>query len=151
VSEAQLANCILVVGGSLKDIDAQHAFSCVPAGDTVGSDLAPVGEMTSQRGDTYVLFAKAGALDSLKIDFGGEATDSIAAAQREFADSVRTVEEARADSIRDASRALADSIREHMNIDSIVEAQRPAVDQAQRARVRSQVTATPAPPAMPKP
>jgi hypothetical protein len=141
VGDARLEHCILVVGGSLKDIDAQHAFSCVLASDTVGGDLAPVGEMTSQRGHTYVLFAKAGALDSLKIDFGSEATDSIAAAQREFADSIRAVEESRADSIRDASRALADSIREHMNIDSIVAAHGPAIEQAKQA----QAPATPKP------
>lgn len=154
VSDARLEDCILVVGGSLKSIDAQHAFSCVPAGDTVGGDLAPVGEVTSQRGRTFVLFAKAGALDSLEIDFGQGASDSIAAAQREFADSIRTVEEAKADSIRDAARSLADSIREHMNIDSIVAAQRPAIEQAAKAQQRTRVIAPPTPPiapAMPKP
>lgn len=153
VGDARLADCILVVGGSLKNIDAQHAFSCVPSGDTVGAGLAPVGEMTSQRGRTYVLFAKAGALDSLEIDFGHQGTDSVAAAQREFADSIRAVEEAKADSIRDAAKAMADSIREHMNIDSIVAAQRPAMEQATKVRVRAQVgaPAPPAAPAVPKP
>ncbi len=149
VSDARLEDCILVVGGSLKNIDAQHAFSCVPSGDTVGGDLAPVGEVTSQRGRTFVLFAKAGALDSLEIDFGREASDSIAAAQREFADSIRAVEEAKADSIRDSARALADSIREHMNIDSIVAAHRPAMERAAKAGERVQVIAPPAPPANP--
>jgi len=154
VSDARLEDCILVVGGSLKNIDAQHAFSCVPAGDTVGSDLAPVGEVTSQRGGTFVLFAKAGALDSLEIDFGREASDSVAAEQRAFADSIRTVEEAKADSIRDAARALADSIREHMNIDSIVAAHRPVLEQAAKAREGARVITPPSPappPAMPKP
>jgi uncharacterized phosphosugar-binding protein len=64
------------------------------------------------------------------------------------------VEEAKADSIRDAARALADSIREHMNIDSIVAAHRPAVEEAQKARAGAPVTATPTPPpapAAPKP
>jgi hypothetical protein len=151
VSDARLEDCVLVVGGSLKNIDAQHAFSCVPSGDTVGGDLAPVGEVSFQRGRTIVLFAKAGALDSLEIDFGQEASDSIAAAQQEFADSVRAVEEAKADSIRDAARSLADSIREHMNIDSIVAAKRPAMEQATRARERVQVDAPSAPPPSPAP
>jgi hypothetical protein len=154
VSDARLEGCILVVGGSLTNIDAQHAFSCVPSGDTVGGDLAPVGEVTSQHGRTHVLFAKAGALDSLKIDFGHEASDSVAAVAQEFADSIRTVEEAKADSIRDAARALADSIREHMNIDSIVAAHRPSVEEAKKARTGARVTATPTPPpapATPKP
>jgi hypothetical protein len=149
VSDARLENCVLVVGGSLKNIDAQHAFSCVPSGDTVGGDLAPVGEVTSQRGRTIMLFAKAGALDSLEIDFGQEASDSIAAAQREFADSIRAVEEAKADSIRDAARSLADSIREHMNIDSIVSAQRSAAEQATKAREGARVVAPPTPPSTP--
>jgi hypothetical protein len=151
VSDARLEDCVLVVGGSLKNIDAQHAFSCVPSGDTVGGDLAPVGEVSFQRGRTIVLFAKAGALDSLEIDFGQEASDSIAAAQQEFADSVRAVEEAKADSIRDAARSLADSIREHMNIDSIVAAKRPAMEQATGARERVQVGAPSAPPPSPAP
>jgi hypothetical protein len=154
VSDARLEDCILVVGGALKNIDAQHAFSCVPSGDTVGGVLAPVGEVTSQRGRTFVLFAKAGALDSLEIDFGRGASDSVAAAQREFADSIRAVEEAKADSIRDSARAMADSIRENMNIDSIVAAHRPAMERATKAGARVQVVAPPAPPsapALPKP
>ena len=149
VSDARLEDCVLVVGGSLKNIDAQHAFSCVPSGDTVGGDLAPVGEVSFQRGRTIVLFAKAGALDSLEIDFGQGASDSIAAAQQEFADSIRAVEEAKADSIRDAARSLADSIREHINMDSIVAAKRPAMEQATKARERVQVSAPPAPPSTP--
>jgi hypothetical protein len=151
VGDARLEGCILVVGGSLKHIDAQHAFSCVPSGDTVGGDLAPVGEVTSQYGRTHVLFAKAGALDSLDIDFGHAASDSVAAAAQEFADSIRTVEEAKADSIRDAAQALADSIREHLNIDSIVATHRPAIEAAQRARTGARVTATPPVPAAPGP
>jgi hypothetical protein len=146
VGDARIEHCILVVGGSLKNIDAQHAFSCVSSGDTVGGALAPVGEVTSQRGRTYVLFAAAGALDSLDIDFGGEGMDSIAAEQREFADSIRMAEEAKADSMRDAARAAADSIREHMNIDSIVAAQRSAAEQAKKARA-----GVPVPPTAPKP
>lgn len=154
VSDARLEDCILVVGGSLKNIDAQHAFSCVPAGDTVGGALAPVGEVTSQQGRTFVLFAKAGALDSLEIDFGRESSDSVATAQREFADSIRAMEEAKADSIRDVARSLADSIREHMNIDSIIAAHRPAMEQAKKEGARARVIVPPTQPAaptMPKP
>jgi hypothetical protein len=156
VGDARLDNCVLVVGGSLKNIDAQHAFSCVPTGDTVGGDLAPVGDVKTQRGRTYVLFAKAVALDSIQIDFDGEAmADSIAEAHQRFADSIGAVEEQRADSIQSAAELMADSIRSH--VDSVIRASRPAVEQgieqARKARTRASATVTvepPPPPAVPK-
>lgn len=152
VADARLDSCVLIVGGSLKNIDAQHAFNCVPAGDTVGGDLAPVGEMKSQRGQTYVLFAKAGALDSIEIDFDGEAlADSIAEAHREFADSIGAAEEQRADSIRSAAELMADSIRSH--VDSVIRAHQPdverSIEQAKKAKVRSTTTVTVEPPPAP--
>jgi len=156
ITDARLDSCVLVVGGSLKNIDAQHAFSCVAAADTVGGDLAPVGDMETQRGRTYVLYAKAGALDSVEIDFDNDMADSIAEAQREFADSIREVEEARADSIHSAADRMSDSIRSH--VDSVIQANRPAIEdgirQSKRHRDRPgvSVTSEPAPaPAAPVP
>ena len=147
VGDARLDDCVLVLGGTLRNIDAQHAFSCVAESDTVGANLAPLGDMKTQRGRTYVLFAQAGALDSIEIDFGEEMADSIADAQREFADSIRAVEEGRADSIRDAAALMADSIRSH--VDSVIQANRPAMEesirQARKARVRTNATVTPEP------
>ena len=151
IADARLASCVLVVGGSLKNIDAQHAFSCVAAADTVGGDLAPVGDMETQRGRTYVLFAKAGALDSIQIDFDHDMADSIADAQRQFADSIRAVEEGRADSIHSAADRMADSIRSH--VDSVIQANQPAIEQgmrqSRRIRERRSETVTAEPPPAP--
>ena len=150
VADERLASCVLVVGGSLKNIDAQHAFSCVPAGDTVGADLAPVGDMKTQRGQTYVLFAKAGALDSIEIDFDDQdVADSIAEAHGQFADSIREAEGQRADSIQSAAEQMADSIRSH--VDSVIRANRPAIEQAKKARARAGTTVTVEPPPAPAP
>lgn len=148
VADARLADCVLVVGGSLKNIDAQHAFSCVPAADTIGADLAPVGDMKTQRGQTYVLFAKAGALDSIEIDFDHEAmADSIAAAQEAFGDSVRDAQEGKADSIRASAEFMADSIR--ARTESIIEANRAGLEQAGKVKVRTRTTVAPVPPPVP--
>ena len=146
VKDVELEHCVLVMGGPLEHVDAQHAFSCVAEGDTAGADLAPVGEVHTQRGSTVVLFAKAGALDSIKIDLGhadsvAEAhrayADSIVEAEREFADSLREVEQERADSIREVNRERADSIRSaaEATADSI-RAHADSVIQASRARAQ---------------
>ena len=161
VGDDRIGACVLVVGGSLEHIDAQHAFQCVNAGDTVGADLAPVGEVRTQRGQTYVLFAKAGALDSVKFDFGAHEAmreaeraraDSIREVEQERADSIREAANERADSIRQAAEAMSDSIRAH--VDSAIAASRPQIEEARRLRARTKAsvgTATPAPKAAPKP
>jgi hypothetical protein len=161
VSDERFAQCVLVVGGSLEKIDAQHAFNCVPSADTAGRDLAPVGEMRTQRGGSYVLFAKAGALDSVKFDFGHghEMSDSLREAQREFADSIREVEMERADSIREAASGKADSLREaaqsmsdsiRAHVDSMIAASQEGMRTAGKVRSRVTVHAPPAPPVPPK-
>jgi len=147
VSDDRLGQCVLVVGGSLKHVEAEHAFSCVTSADTVGNDLAPVGEVRTQRGETYTLFAKAGALDSVKLDFGHdrEMADSIREAQQEFADSVRDAEQERADSIRESAMGKADSIRAaadamsdsiHAHIDSVIQARQSGTKPAEPPRVK---------------
>ena len=165
VSDSRLAQCILVVGGSLEKIDAQHAFSCVTSADTVGGDLAPVGEVRTQRGTTYVLLAKAGALDSVKFDFGRhrEMADSIREAQQEFADSIREAEHERADSIRESAMGKADSIRAaaevmsdsiRAHVDSVLAAsgiQRNGPPHARAGARSAGAVPPPAPPKIPKP
>jgi len=161
VSDDRLGQCVLVVGGSLKHVDAEHTFSCVTSADTVGNDLAPIGEVRTQRGETYTLFAKAGALDSVKLDFGHdrEMADSIREAQQEFADSIRDAEQERADSIREsamgkadsiraAADALSDSIRAH--VDSVIQAQRSGGQHAEPARVKVKGSVKVDPPVAPK-
>jgi hypothetical protein len=147
VADARLASCVLVMGGSLKNVDAEHTFRCVSADDTVGGNLAPVGDMRTQRGQSYVLFATAGALDSIDIDFDEELADSIAEAHEAFGDSIRSAEEAKADSIRTAAERMADSVR--ARADSIIAANQTHIEDARRHRARTRASVTPAPPAAP--
>jgi hypothetical protein len=163
ISDGRFDECVLVVGGSLENIDAQHAFSCATTADTTGGNLAPIGEVETQRGRNYVLFAKAGTLDSIKLDFIHQKGDSIREAQRAFADSIREAEQERADSIRETANERADSIRSaaesmsdsiRAHVDSVLRAGRPEPEPARGTRrpPRAGVTvAPPPPPATPRP
>lgn len=161
VSDADMDNCVLVVGGSLEHIEAQHAFSCVTSADTAGGNLAPIGQVKSQRGRTWVLFAKEGALDSIKLDFGRHdaMADSIREARQQFADSIREVEQERADSIREAARGRADSIREaaeamsdsiRHHVDSVLSAAGPELEKARELKAQAKKSKAPTPAPAPK-
>jgi hypothetical protein len=111
VPDERLADCVLLAKDNLDHINPGRAFSCGTPADTVGRQLAPVGQLETQRGGVFVLLAREGALESLRIDLHGrQSTDSIAASVEAMADSI----ERTADSIAASAELLvqaADSMR----------------------------------------
>ncbi len=140
VADERLGECILVVGehGSnfdIKHVNANSVFSCATASDTTGKNLAPLGSIETQRGNTFVLFSDADALHNLDVGMNESdaRADSISAVYeqmadsiQEMADSIRASAEQRADSMRAAAETKADSVRAMagMKADSIRRAAR---------------------------
>ena len=67
IADERLGQCILLAGENgmnfqVKHIDANATFFCATAKDTVGKNLAPLGSIETQRGNTYVLLSGADAL-----------------------------------------------------------------------------------------
>ena len=133
----------------LKHINPNSTFYCATAKDTVGKNLAPLGSIETQRGNTYVLLSGADALKNFDHDMHGSndaQADSISAMYERMADSIQQAAESigsaaeqRADSLRSAAESRADSIR--------------AVAEVRADSVRSGVHAAPRPspqPAKPK-
>lgn len=136
VGDEQLSQCILVAGDngmnfSMKNIESDATFYCASASDTTGKNLAPMGSIETQRGNTYVLLSGADALKEFDGGMDGHneaAADSISAVYERMADSIQQVAESignaaeqRADSFRNAAENRADSIRSvaGMRADSI--------------------------------
>lgn len=126
VGDAQLGQCILVAGDNgmnfqLKHINPDATFFCATAKDTIGKNLAPLGSIETQRGNTYVLLSGADALKNFDHDMHASndaQADSISAVYERMADSIQQVAESignaaeqRADSIRAMAEARADSVR----------------------------------------
>lgn len=133
VADEQLATCVLVAKDNLDHINPGRAFTCATAADTAGKDLAPVGQLETQRGGVFVLLARAGTLENLKFNMHGDAAadsatlraelmvDSIEAAaesasmaadsMHQAADSIRNAAMQQADSARRAAHRMRDSIR----------------------------------------
>ena len=137
VGDDRLAQCILVAGDNgmnfqLKHINPNSTFYCATAKDTAGKNLAPLGSIETQRGNTYVLLSGADALKNFDHDMHGsndaqadsisamyermadsiqQAAESIGSAAEQRADSLRSAAESRADSIRAVAEARADSVR----------------------------------------
>ncbi len=126
IGDDQLSQCILVAGDNgmnfqVKHINPNATFYCATAKDTAGKNLAPLGSIETQRGNSYVLLSGADALKNFDGDMHGsnDATaDSISAVYEKMADSIQQAAESmgnaaeqRADSFRNAAEARADSIR----------------------------------------
>lgn len=155
VGESQLSQCILVAGDNGMNFEMKHikpdaTFYCATAQDTAGKNLAPLGSIETQSGNSYVLLSGADALKNFDGDMqhGNDAqADSISAVYERMADSIQQVAESignaaeqRADSFRSAAETRADSIR--------------AVAGMRADSVRSGMhrpPAPPSPPAQPKP
>lgn len=139
VADERLGQCILVAGDNrmnfqFKHINPNSTFYCATAKDTAGKNLAPLGSIETQRGNTYVLLSGADALRNFDAGFDSKdaQADSISAVYERMADSIQRV----ADSIGSAAEARADSLR--------------AVAESRVDSVRAGVRA-PAPPAPAKP
>ena len=126
IGDTQLSQCILVAGDNgmnfqLKHINPDATFYCATAKDTMGKNLAPLGSIETQRGDTYVLLSGADALKNFDHDMhdNNDATaDSISAVYERMADSIQQAAESignaaeqRADSLRAVAEMRADSVR----------------------------------------
>ncbi len=126
IADERLGQCILLAGENgmnfqVKHIDANATFFCATAKDTVGKNLAPLGSIETQRGNTYVLLSGADALKNFDHDIHASndaQADSISAVYERMADSIQQVAESignaaeqRADSIRAMAEARADSVR----------------------------------------
>ena len=126
IADERLGQCILLAGENgmnfqVKHIDANATFFCATAKDTVGKNLAPLGSIETQRGNTYVLLSGADALKNFDHDMHASndaQADSISAVYERMADSIQQVAESignaaeqRADSIRAMAEARADSVR----------------------------------------
>ncbi len=126
IGEEQLGQCILVAGDNgmnfqLKHIKPDATFYCASAKDTVGKNLAPLGSIETQRGNTYVLLSAADALKDFDHDTPDKTAaqaDSISAVYERMADSIQqagdsisSAAEARADSLRAVAETRADSVR----------------------------------------
>lgn len=146
VTDGRLASCVLVARDDLNHLNPGRAFSCVPAADTVGRNLAPIGHVETQRGGQFLLLARAGTLDSLRIhlgpDHGQHLADSLAQASADSIEQVADSIEAVADSIAAAGSHRADSIREAASTmrDSI---QREVHEQVRRAHEKARRPAAP--------
>jgi ElaB/YqjD/DUF883 family membrane-anchored ribosome-binding protein len=125
VGDEQLSQCILVAGDNgmnfnMKHINPNATFYCASASDTAGKNLAPMGSIETQRGNSYVLLSGADALRNfdMESDVNNAQADSIRAVYERMADSIQQVAESignaaeqRADSFRNAAENQADSIR----------------------------------------
>lgn len=146
VQDARLAGCVLVAREDLNHLNPGRAFSCVAAGDTVGRNLAPIGHVETQRGGRFLLLARAGTLDSLRLhlgpDHGQQLADSLAQASADSIERMADSIEAVADSIAAAGSVRADSVREAASTlrDSI---QREVREQVRRAREAPRKPAAP--------
>jgi hypothetical protein len=146
VDDARLASCVLVARDDLGKLDTKRVFHCASSTDTSGLDLAPVGEIVTQRGGTFVLLAKAGVLDSIKLDFNADSVEAAAEMTATRAESLAV----QADSLAQVHSVLADSIRR--SLDSTLREAREQVQEARRAaiearrQVRAEVPVAPAAP-----
>jgi methyl-accepting chemotaxis protein len=126
VADERLGGCILVAGDNGMNFQANHInpnamFHCATAGDTAGKNLAPLGSIETQRGNTFVLLSGADALRNFDMQTNGNTNaqaDSISAVYEKMADSVQqaadsmsSAAEARADSLRAVAETRADSVR----------------------------------------
>lgn len=150
IADERLAQCILVAGDDgmnfqVKHINPNSTFYCATASDTAGKNLAPLGSIETQRGNTYVLLSGADALRNFDagMDNNDAQADSISAVYERMADSIQQVAESignaaeqRADSFRAVAETRADSIR--------------AVAGARADSVRAGMHSPPAPPTPPK-
>ena len=115
IGDEQLSQCILVAGDNgmnfqVKHINPNATFYCATAKDTAGKNLAPLGSIETQRGNTYVLLSGADALKNFDGDMHGSndaAADSISAVYERMADSIQQA----AESIGNAAEQRADSFR----------------------------------------
>jgi hypothetical protein len=90
VADDALATCVLVAGDDMKHLNANRTFSCASATDTAGRALEPIGNIETQRGRTFVLLAKAGALSDFNVHVDvDQQADSITAKYEAQADSLR--------------------------------------------------------------
>jgi hypothetical protein len=130
----------------VKHIDANATFYCATAKDTAGKNLAPLGSIETQRGNTYVLLSGADALKNMDGSMHGNdaQADSISQVYGRMADSIQQVAESignaaeqRADSFRNAAESRADSIR--------------AMAEARADSIRSGVHGAPRPSPAPNP
>jgi hypothetical protein len=111
VDASRLDPCILVAQG-FENLNSQTTFRCSTTEDTVGEDLAAVGEVSLARGaGSYQLFMPRDELEELtdsNMVFVGH--DSAGVDINRHADSVARAAEQRADSILEARRPKLESL-----------------------------------------
>lgn len=160
IGDEQLSQCILVAGDNgmnfqMKHIKPDATFYCATAQDTAGKNLAPLGSIETQRGNTYVLLSGADALKNFDGDMHGSndaQADSISAVYERMADSIQQAAESignaaeqHADSLRNAAESRADSIR------AMAEIRADSIRSAAHGTPRPNPHPQPKPPAPPKP
>jgi hypothetical protein len=112
VNGSRLDPCILVAHG-FENLNSETTFRCSTSEDTVGEDLAAVGEVSLTRGaGAYQLFMPRDELEELtdsNVVFVGQ--DSAGMDINAHADSIAQAAEHRADSILEARRPKLESLR----------------------------------------
>jgi hypothetical protein len=111
VEASRLDPCILVAQG-FENLNSETTFQCSSAEDTVGEDLAAVGEVSLTRGaGSYQLFMPRDEIEELtdsNLVFVGH--DSAGMDINRHADSVAQAAELRAESILEARRPKLESL-----------------------------------------
>jgi hypothetical protein len=154
IADSRFADCVLVVGGTLENVNREQMFSCATSADTAGRALEKVGEIETQRGTTLVLLGEPGTLASIDLDFANhEGSDSLTEAAIAQAESLVTEQGAMSDSLQRAIDSALEQLEPRVR-DRVQDAMRRARDAERRAReaggkVQVEVPVPPPPPARP--